>query len=930
MAAGQAGLEGVKQRVLLGVLALAANTVVVREALIDVLWGEEPPATAVSLLQGYAGRLRRVLDPGRPARDPAGTLVTVGAGYRLQVSRRQLDLLAFADLAGKARAARARGAAGEVCEAYEQALGLWRGQVLAGTDALKNHPAVIEVSRRRAAVICDYADAAGDAGRPGRVLAHLWDLAGREPLDEKVHARLMIALAATGQQAAALNLYDELRHRLDDQLGVGPGAELAAAHLRILRQQIRAAAPVQAPPTARTAGPDAAPVVVPRQLPAAIAHFAGRATELKILSALLDQAHAGNKTVVISAIGGTAGVGKTALALHWAHQAADRFPDGQLYVNLRGYHPTAAPMEPGEAVRSFLDALNVPPSRIPVSLEAQIMLYRSLLADKHMLVLLDNARDAQHARPLLPGLAGCFVIITSRSQLAGLASAEGAHLLNLGLLSEAEARELLVDRLALARVAAEPDAVEKLAGLCAGLPLALSIVAGRSAARPAVPLAAFITELRDNQALLDALDAGDAAASVRAVFSWSYQNLSDQAARMFRMLGTHPGPDISAAAAARLADVSSREARRLLNELTNVHILTDHTGGRFAFHDLLRAYAIEEARTRDSNSDRQAALRRVLDYYMSTAHEAAVLLNPSRDILTLPQHLAEAMSPEVKNDTEALAWFEAEHAVLLTAITHAAKAGFDSCIGQISWSLADYFDRRGHWRDWAATQRFAVAAARRTGDRAALARACRGLGRAYTELRAYQDASSQLRRAADLYGQLGDPIGQGRTRLALARLREYQNEHALALDEAQMALTLFHTARYRAGQASARNAVGWHQAHLGNHGQALSDCQQALALYRRLADSRGMGVTNDSLGYVYHQVGDHARARRCYQDAVDLFRGLGDKYNEASSLSRLGDVQMDTGDTAAARARWQEALAILSDLDHPDLEEVSTKLRDTS
>ena len=413
-------LDGVKQRVLLGVLALAANTVVHRETLIDVLWGEEPPATAVSLLQGYVGRLRQILDPGRSARDPAGMLVTVGAGYRLQVSRRQLDLVAFAELAGKASAACSRGAAEDVCGAYEQALGIWRGQVLAGIDALKNHPAVIEVNRRRADVICDYADAAGDAGWHGRALAHLWDLAGREPLDEKVHARLMIALAATGQQAAALKVYEDLRHRLDDQLGVGPGAELAAAHLRVLRQQVPAAAPVHAPPSGRTAGPGTVPVV-PRQLPAAVAHFVGRAAEMEILNGLLDQAAAGNRAVVISAIGGTAGVGKTALALHWAHQVAAGFPDGQLYVNLRGFDPCGLPVSPVEAISGFLDALGVPPAEVPPSPLAQAGLYRNLLAERCMLILLDNARDAEQVRPLLPAAPGCLVLVTSRSQLTGLA-----------------------------------------------------------------------------------------------------------------------------------------------------------------------------------------------------------------------------------------------------------------------------------------------------------------------------------------------------------------------------------------------------------------------------------------------------------------------------------------------------------------------------
>ena len=923
------GLGPLRQRALLGLLAVNAGELVRRESVIDALWGDDPPVTAVNLVQAHVSRLRKVLDPGRSPRGGGELLASVGASYRLQATAGALDLLAFRQMTGRARAVRAAGDAAAAYGLYENALGLWRGEPLADLDVLRGHLAVTHLTGRLAAVVMEHAETASAAGCPERALPHLEQLAWAEPLNERAGALLMIALASVGRPDAALEVYQELRFRLDEQLGMRPGPELAEAHLRVLRQQVPVTRYPEQLRLAEPAGCATSPSVIPRQLPPATPCFTGREDELATLAALLRRPGSAKGThpaVVISAIGGTAGIGKTALAVHWAHEIKERFPDGQLYVNLRGYHPTAEPAEPGEAIRGFLDALNVSPSRMPASPEAQVMLYRSLLAGRRMLIVLDNARDAQHARPLLPGSAGCLAIITSRSQLAGLGAAEGAQLLNLGLLTDAKARELLGARLDPERVAAEPDAVHELARLCAGLPLALSIVAARAATRPGLPLAAFSTELRDDQALLDALDAGDAAASVRAVFSWSYQNLTDQAARMFRLLGVHPGPDISAVAAARLAGISSRQARQVLNELTNANVLTEHAVGRFAFHDLLRAYAIEEVHARDSHSDRQAALRQVLDYYMCTAHKAALLLNPSRDILALACPPADTMPAELRGGTQALAWFEAEHAVLLAAIAHAAKARLDRHVDQIAWSLADYLDRRGHWHDWAATQRFAVSAARRTGDRAAEARARRGLGRAHAELRAYQNARRQLRQAVDLYGQLGDTVGQGRAHLALARLWEYQNQHVLALDHARNALDLFRAADHPAGQASARNAVGWHQAHLGNHAQALSDCQQALALYHLLADARGEAATNDSLGYAHHHVGNHARALRCYQAAVDLFRSLGDKYNEASSLTRLGDVHRDAGNTRAASDFWQQALDILNNLDHPDVDRVRAKL----
>jgi hypothetical protein len=340
-------------------------------------------------------------------------------------------------------------------------------------------------------------------------------------------------------------------------------------------------------------------LVRPRQLPAAVAHFTGRAAELDALSGFAAEVTAARGPMIISAISGTAGIGKTALAVHWAHQVAPKFGDGQLYVNLRGYHPTGSPVSPAEAICGFLDALAVPVDRIPATLDAQAALYRSLLSGRRMLILLDNARDGAQVRPMLPGSPGCLVLVTSRSQLTGLAAAEGARLLTLEVLAIDEARALLARRLGNQKVTAEPAAVAELIALCAQLPLALNIAAAHAVASPAEPLLSLVAGLRDRRERLDALDAGEPASSVRAVLSWSYQNLSPQSARMFRLLGIHPGPDITACAAASLAGISSDQARRALAELTATHLLSGQPHGRFAFDDLLRAYAAEQATARD-------------------------------------------------------------------------------------------------------------------------------------------------------------------------------------------------------------------------------------------------------------------------------------------------------------------------------------------
>ncbi len=431
--------------------------------------------------------------------------------------------------------------------------------------------------------------------------------------------------------------------------------------------------------------------LVPHQLPIVPAHFIGRDAELTVLSGLLDQAPDAGDPVVIAAIGGSAGVGKTALALHWAHRVAERFPDGQLYADLRGFDSSGAHAEPGEAIRSFLDALGVGAERVPARLDAQAALYRSLLVGKRVLVVLDNARDAGQVRPLLPGSPLCFTVVTSRDQLAGLSAAEGAHLLMLNVLRMEEAQKLLARRLGAARAAAQPEAIREIARLCAGLPLALSIAAARLNTRPAFALSAVAAELRNAESRLDALDAGDAKVNVRAVFSWSYRLLSPPAARMFRLIGLHPGPDITAPAAASLAGIPGEQARAALGELAHAFLLAEHVPGRFACHDLLRAYGAEQARGTDGNRECRAAVRRMLDHYLHTGNAAARLLQPADDTVTSPEPLAAVTPKDIRSYPQAMAWFEAEHQVLMAAIVEAGEAQLDAYAWQLAWCLAPFF-----------------------------------------------------------------------------------------------------------------------------------------------------------------------------------------------------------------------------------------------
>ena len=665
---------------------------------------------------------------------------------------------------------------------------------------------------------------------------------------------------------------------------------------------------------------------VPRQLPMDVPGFTGRAEPLRELDGLLAGDGTAPATVVISAIAGTAGVGKTSLALHWAHRVADRFPDGLLYVNLRGFDPSGAPTSPAEAIRGFLTALQVAPDRIPVGMDAQAALYRSLLAGRRVLVVLDNARDAEQVRPLLPGTPGCVAVVTSRNQLTGLVATEGARPLPLALLSTVEARELLARRLGDERVAAEPAAVDGIIAECAGLPLALAIVAGRTAGRPGLSLAEVACELRETRGRLDAFDTEDRATDLRTVFSWSGDRLSPAAARLFRLLGLHPGADIGEPAAASLAGVPRLRVRPMLAELTRANLLTEHTPGRYGFHDLLRAHATELARTTETDDDRRAAMHRVLDHYLHTGHLAARLVNPQREPIAIDPPRSGTEPEELVDHEEALAWFITEHRILVAAVDQAANSEFDVLAWQLAWTLVTYFDRQGHWHDWASTQESALAAARRLADGPMQAQAHRGLAGAHVRLGRYDLAQLHLEHALELAGESGDLVGQARNHQALAEVHGRQARHPESLRHAEEALELYRAAGHKGGEAMCLGNVGWCHAQLGDYRRALEYCQEALVLEQALGDRHGEASSWDSLGYAYHHSGEHRRAIDCYERALEVFGDLGDRWNEAGTLTNLGDTWHAAGHPDEARTAWQQAAAILDDMGHPDADRIRAKL----
>jgi tetratricopeptide (TPR) repeat protein len=787
-------------------------------------------------------------------------------------------------------------------------LRLWRGEPVADIDALVAHPLVVGLAEERTGAAVLLADVAELVGHHERSLPHLTALAERHPLDERLHARLMLALAAAGQQAAALAVYDAVEHRLVTDLGVAPGPELDAYRKRVLRQQW----------TVRSAIP------VPAQLPPDVYGFAGRAAELKRLDEILSGAADEPTAVVISALSGTAGVGKTALTVHWAHSVAGEFPDGQLYVNLRGFDPVGAALTPSEALRGFLESLGVPPQQLPADLEAQTGLYRSLLTGKRVLVVLDNARDAAQVRPLLPGAPGCLVVVTSRDRLAGLVVAEGAQPLNLDLLTVAESWQLLSRRIGADRMSADPVATDEIIIQCARLPLALAVVAAQAAGRPDFPLRELAEQLREDS--LRAFAHGDLSTDIAAVFSWSYRALDPVAARLFRLLGLHPGPEVSAAAAASLAGIPLDKARATLADLTRVHLLNERAPGRYSFHDLLRAYAAQLAERYDSEADRHAAVHRMVDHYLHTSHAAATLINVHRDPPSLAPIQPLVVAEPPTDPRHALAWYLAEHSVLLALVRLAANLALDGHAWRLAWALADYLDRQGHWREVEATQSIGLAAAQRLNDPLGEAHTRRDLARFCGRHGRYDEAHAHLEAALNLHEALGDRVGMGHTYGNIFAVLEWQGRYREALDVALRSLEHYQAANHKSGVALVNNNIGYTYTRLGDFEQALAYCTRAHTALREIGFVFGEAATCDSMGYIHHQMGDHEQALTWYRQALELYRELGERRGACTTLTRLGDLYHVTGDVDGASAAWQEALAIL-DLLGPQLSSEAAEVR---
>jgi tetratricopeptide (TPR) repeat protein len=646
----------------------------------------------------------------------------------------------------------------------------------------------------------------------------------------------------------------------------------------------------------------------PKQLPPDVPAFTGRRTELAALDALLTPASA-----AVGVVSGMAGVGKTALAVHWAHRVADRF-EGHLYVDLRGFDPGGQAMDPGEAVRLCLEALGVPIPRIPAQADACTALYRSLLAGRRMLVLLDNARNAAQVRPLLPGVPSCVTVATSRNRLTGLVATAGAKPVGLHPLAGDEAWEVLTGRIGADRVSAEPDAVEEIVGRCARLPLALVIVAARAATRPSLPLRVLADELGDSRRRLDGLAADDDPhTDVRAVLSWSYRALTRPAARLFRLLGWFPGPTTSAPAVAAMAALPAAEAERSLGALAAAHILETLPGERFRFHDLLGTYAGELALHAEPAAERDAAAGRLLGWYLHATSAAAQLLEPGRRRLAgLPEPSPQWQVP-ISTRTDALAWFDAEQPGAIARARLAAETGHHELGWQLFTESGGYFLLRKSRTERISHGLLALRSARRAGHRYGEGSVLNSLGLAFGDADRRR-ALFSYRRALRIRHDIGDLEGEASTLNNLGPLYWDLQRFEEALRCLRRALVIARQTGNQHSEIVALNNLGEAYGRLGRSGEALDVQQQALGLARLLSHGISEGFALNNLGGIHRGLGRLDDAREFFTAALAVRRRNGDRYGEADTLVELGVLWQDAGRVDAALESWRQALAIFEDL----------------
>ena len=932
-----------QQRAVLAVLLLRGGAYTSVEELVDALWPDDPPKAAIGTIRTYVHRLRRVVGEE--------LLRSSGNGYVFAQQGDDLDAARFRRLARQAGQARAEGDVAAAARYLSEGLALWHGVPLAGIAGpfAETQRALLEEMRLAAAE--DNADDNLALGRHGDVIPWLAALASEVPYRERLRSLLMLALYRAGRQAEALAVFDEVRELFGAELGIDPGPQLKDLHLRILNADpalmdvpaaeapagnssagdswprrgvsaegrgdvsddvtaasARPAAPARAPQAPPAQVPSPPPAQLPRDLPT----FAGRGADVEfVLAGLAGEPGAGSVTVIT----GMGGVGKTTLAVHAAHRLAGEFPDGQLYVDLRGFDRSGMVLSQEDAVRQLLAGLGVAPERVPAGAEAQVGLYRSVLAGRRVLVVLDNARGAEQVRPLLPGDSRCRVLVTSRDQMRSLIAIEGARPVRLCPLSPEDAREALSRRLGAGRVEAEGEAAGRLVELCAGLPLALSVVAARAAVHPAHSLASIAAELSESGNSLAALADPDAVVDARASLSLSYRALSPAAGRLLRLSSLHPGAEVGREVMASLAGVGVREAVAGLDELERVHLMTRPEPSYYVSHELVRAYAAELAES-DQAAELDSARERMFDHYRQSAYKAMLVLRPTRSPIAIEAPLPGVTITEFAGAEDSSAWFGRTYPVLRALLEQTAELGLSEHTWQLAWALDPFHNSQARWQDKIAVHRLALAAAEKLADPALQAHSHRSLGQAFRMLGDKQQAMEQLELAQRLYDELRDRADQARNLSYIVALILDGDSPGQAKEPATRAVELSLEVGDRKLEAASLNNLACSLSAVGDQAAAIQCAQRALAMMDETDETGFRAYALSTLGQAEYRAGDYERGITHLLESLCIFRAQRDRFEEANTLRLIAMTHREAGNLPSARHAWQTALPILSDLGH--------------
>ncbi len=893
--AGRTPVPARRDRVVLAVLLLAANRVVEPDRLVDALWGDAPPSTARAQVHSCISRLRRLL--------PEDALHTEPSGYQLRVGPDELDCFVFETTVAKARALSVAGHAEQAAAAYRSALALWRGAAFADVDSPAVRAARGRYEEQRWRVTEECLDLELGLGRATDLVAELTDLVHRHPTRERLRGQLMLALYRAGRQADALAAYREARRELAETLGVEPGTDLAELHRRILRQDPDLGDPAQV-----GAPLPEAPVEPARCLPRDIADFTGRDALLaQLMAAVPDADRVGDVPSVIHAIDGMPGVGKTALAVHLAHLVADRYPDAQLHVDLHG-HSDRAPLEPAAALDTLLRQLGIPGERIPDGLEARVARWRSELAGRRVLLLLDNAANSAQVTDLLPGGSGCLTVVTSRSRLAGL---DGVRPVSLDVLTPGEA-VALQRRIVGDRIAAAPEAAAEVARRCGYLALALRLAAARLAHRPAWSVPDLVSRLGDVRPALHEIAAEGR--DVTAAFALSYEQLTAPAQRLFRLLGLHPGSTFEARAAAALADVEVSEAALTLDRLVDAHLVEEPTTGRYRLHDLLREYARQLAESGEPDAERAAAVHRLLDYYM----HSAIAVSPPLETYRFDYRLADppprqALPARTAPDQEAaFAWFAEERANLVAAIRLAAETGSDCHVWRLTRASWRFLFLSGHTDDVIATHLLALRCAERSGDRYAAAVTRNYLASGYFRQGRYAEALDQLLAALAYMRESGDRSGEANALYLTGTVLERLCRYPEALDYLEQSAAAREEEGNQLGVALAYSVIGVIYTAQGRYAEALDRHERCLDIVRRVGTRFTEGIAYGHIGVALLRMGRLAEAERNLLRALDLKRRSNNEVGEAEVVNDLAVLHRVRGNLDAALACHRDALRMVT------------------